>query len=684
MKTQLSEPTSASTWERLTGAPLSDDFLEWPADMFALTDVLLDRSEAYRFALCPPSGSIWPPKGSDDWPGEVGKAALLWSMWLENGQGALPVLLTEQWAVFKERATKPIRLLAEGEDWLMCESLLTLHAIADEACAGLGVAFDRPDGAGCIYRASGRELLARTGSISRIPSYLLRILPRVRTPPTGVSLRSFSRYACQVRAGVEVQWHKVPARRAGTDPNQEHVNMLLLPWPLHLRESDFYPVKDSVQRSAMEPCGFFTFDPSEKLDLELVARTIAAAREEVGSVDVIVFPESAIDESEIAGLETLLERMGVIFLIAGVRQPVPTVGKLPGNWVHMGINSNFEKGGVASDAIEEVWFHIRQNKHHRWSFDKDQLYQYHLGGALHPHVRWWEATDLPRRKVNIVEFGDELTLISLVCEDLAQIDDVSRIVRSVGPTIVITPLLDGPQLTTRWSARYASVMADDPGSAVLTLSSYGMVQRSRPHGREASNVVGLWKDPVRGPREIPLEPGAQGVLLTICSDRATRRTSDGRLPINNTTNIFDVALHQVRIDRDAVAPVTRPAAARGHVFDSQDLTVLTGWAEGLAEVLAYAPERAESLLNAASANAPWRSALGLPEPSQELSEAIVFVRRAVEAATALNSAPAFDTLLLSCRENGAGENGTDRLVRRVLRSTFEQLRTRQLSEARQC
>ena len=202
-------------------------------------------------------------------------------------------------------------------------------------------------------------------------------------------------------------------------------------------------------------------------------------------------------------------------------------------------------------------FHIRQNKHHRWSFDKDQLYEYHLGGALHPHVRWWEATDLPRRKVNIVEFGDELTLISLVCEDLALIDDVSRIVRAVGPTIVITPLLDGPQLTTRWSARYASFMADDPGSAVLTLSSHGMVQRSRPHGHEASKVVGLWKDSVRGPREIPLEPGAQGVLLTICSDRATRRTSDGRLPINNTTNIFDVALHQVRINRDAVAPVIR-------------------------------------------------------------------------------------------------------------------------------
>ena len=194
-KTLGSEPTPASPWERLTGAPISDDFLEWPADLFALTDVILDRSEAYRFALCPPEGETWPPKGHDDWAGEVAKASLAWSMWLEDGTGALPELLTHQWAMFRERDRFPMSALADGQDCLMIEALLPLHAIADEACAGLGVTFDRPDGQGCIYRASGRELLARTGSISRLPCHLLRILPRVRTQSTGVSLRSFSRYA---------------------------------------------------------------------------------------------------------------------------------------------------------------------------------------------------------------------------------------------------------------------------------------------------------------------------------------------------------------------------------------------------------------------------------------------------------------------------------------------------------
>ena len=39
---------------------------------------------------------------------------------------------------------------------------------------------------------------------------------------------------------------------------------------------------------------------------------------------------------------------------------------------------------------------------------------------------------------------------------------------------IYTPLLDGPQLGTCWAARYASGLEDGPGSAVITLSSYGM------------------------------------------------------------------------------------------------------------------------------------------------------------------------------------------------------------------
>lgn len=99
-----------------------------------------------------------------------------------------------------------------------------------------------------------------------------------------------------------------------------------------------------------------------------------------------------------------------------------------------------------------------------------------------------------------------------------------------------------------WAARYASVLPDDPGSAVLTLTSYGMVQGCRPHGRDASPLVGLWKDPVRGLRETPLESGAQGVLVTVCGDRATRRCCDGLYPVDDVTEYCAVNVHQIRVD----------------------------------------------------------------------------------------------------------------------------------------
>lgn len=53
------EPTPASTWLAIAGSPISDDLLEWPADLFALTDVILGRSEAYRFVFSAPSGLEW-------------------------------------------------------------------------------------------------------------------------------------------------------------------------------------------------------------------------------------------------------------------------------------------------------------------------------------------------------------------------------------------------------------------------------------------------------------------------------------------------------------------------------------------------------------------------------------------------------------------------------------------------
>jgi hypothetical protein len=426
-----------------------------------------------------------------------------------------------------------------------------------------------------------------------------------------------------------------------------------------------------------EPFGFYEFAPEGGLDLELLDSVLAAARKEAGSVDIVLLPESAIEANEIEDVERLLDRHGVVWLQAGVRERARELDQLAGNWIHIGVNPRLEKGSSPSEGEGEAWFHIRQNKHHRWSLDESQIYQYHLGGVLHPSIRWWEAIEVPRKAIEFVEVA-ELTIVSLVCEDLAQNDQIAGLIRSVGPTVVLTALLDGPQLTSRWAARYASGLADDPGSAVLTLTSFGMVQRSRPHAREASRVVALWKDPASGVREIPLEAGAQGVLLTVCMDRATRRSADGRWPIENGTHCFNVAIQQI----SAASAGTEPRSPRSrpftpHVLETEDLTVLTAWAEAVAEVLANAPERLDAVLAEARADVAWRDTLRLPQPSPSLSRAIDAMDRLVRTAASVEGATSFDALLAAAADDPPDDDGLDRLVRRALLSMLEQRRTRQ-------
>ena len=190
----------------MAGGLITDEILEWPPDLFALANVVLERAEAFRFALSPVGE--WLPARIPDWARAVEETGREWSVWVEDRRGAVPDLLAEEWSIFRKCLESSLEQLAQGDDQRLCEALLTLHAIADEACAGLGVALDSSDGEASLYRARGRELLVRTGSLARVNTRFLRVLPKVRTPPTGRP--SFSRYACVQGPGIEARWHKMP------------------------------------------------------------------------------------------------------------------------------------------------------------------------------------------------------------------------------------------------------------------------------------------------------------------------------------------------------------------------------------------------------------------------------------------------------------------------------------------
>jgi hypothetical protein len=276
---RVREPTCASSWYAVSGGPITDELLEWPPDLFALANVVLARAEAFRFALSPVE--TWPPSRHRDWAHAVEEAGHRFSIWVEDRTAAMPDLLVE--SGLSQEADTPPPQLATGE-LAMCGAD---HAIADEACAEQNVA----------WTSNATLSIARKGSLARIDARLLRVLPKVRTPPTGRP--AFSRYVCVHGPGVEVRWHKIPARHRGTDLRSEYATLLLLPWPLRVRASDFHPIEGSLQRLTNDPFGFFEFVPAEGLDLDLLDRVLVAARKEAGSVDVVVLPESAVDEREI-------------------------------------------------------------------------------------------------------------------------------------------------------------------------------------------------------------------------------------------------------------------------------------------------------------------------------------------------------------------------------------------------
>src|SRR5262249_60368983 len=109
---RLRQPTLGSTWQAVAGSPVGDELLEWPPDVLRLTDVILERAEAYRFVLSPPDGVLWPPGGDASWGDAVGQTARRWSAWAEDREGAVPELVAEKWGVFRARQGIPLEALA--------------------------------------------------------------------------------------------------------------------------------------------------------------------------------------------------------------------------------------------------------------------------------------------------------------------------------------------------------------------------------------------------------------------------------------------------------------------------------------------------------------------------------------------------------------------------------------------
>ena len=542
----------------LPGALKRDSMPSWPPDVFAIAAYLLRESAAYLRVIeeWPPTTDS-PPEGSgDDKEAWVKKMQKLGRQWHESTDTP-PAPLLDWWQSLLVHRATPLDKIAAIQPLL--HSLVQLCAVADEASVGTGIRYRNKE---LTRLREETRLSAREGVGSsfckEVDPSRARVLPKCHTPQTGLTVRSLSHHlSLWTSQEVIPHWRRYPYRfwrdqEIQESEEQPHsINLLLAPWPRQVRPVAFRPAQPSRGRLDNMPgnFGFFRYqgDPAAAQLEHKVRALFRAASRLTDQVDGIVLPEMALHQQEYEAIRGLAAAEGS-FLIAGVYQPRVDEDNDSGpgrNYLALEVPLS------GTHYIEE-----RQDKHHRWRLDRSQIVQYGLGGQLDPERSWWEYSKTRSRELTFVSLLPWLSLCALLCEDLARQDPVSRLVRSVGPNLVIALLMDGPQLTSRWPARYATVLAEDPGSSVLTLTSLGMCSQSRPPGYSVRRTVALWKDASSGKAiEIDVEPDADGILLNLVRTKDEEWTADGRSDHGAAGYPILAGIHQVKISAEDLKQV---------------------------------------------------------------------------------------------------------------------------------
>jgi hypothetical protein len=408
------------------------------------------------------------------------------------------------------------------EDDKLCEALLQLCAAADEACKGVGLPPATDD-----FEILAWETLDDRGTLcSGIDPTILRVLPKCHTPKVGMTIRSLSHHLSLIPAGdVEPHWYIFESqKKRSVSTAARTLNLLLVPQPRLVLPGNFKETSGPLQNMDKDEFGFFTCDVGERVDISHVAELFDRSLGIAQSVDGVILPELSLAESEYQQLKKVIVEERKAMLVAGVGDAARN-GNFGQNYVRFDIPID-----IAATCEDDRTFVEPQRKHHRWLLDGVQISQYGLNTNLNARKKWWECIDISKRELAFVSLEPWLTLSVLICEDLARQDPVAEFIRSVGPNLVIALLADGPQLAARWPARYATVLADDPGSSVLTLTSVGMVDLCRgPRRMLEARPVALWKDALGGgPYELNLPADAEALLLCLGVDYKEEWSADGR------------------------------------------------------------------------------------------------------------------------------------------------------------
>ncbi|ENM8060821.1 hypothetical protein AB8101_000029 [Vibrio vulnificus] len=496
-----------------------NDLISWPPNVFLILYSLLEYTDKYRLLVSPQPHFAWNKTDKDS-------TELIASQWLE--------LIANQVGKKTQNPHKYLLLIDaihnifNQSNLNKCIYKLMNEPTFSKSTFHLLISIDTIFSKFNIFEYQksanlGTALVIRElwqpkdeyNNLSDSDKKLGVVTFKTNVPQTGLTINNLTHNLTCIKPTVSPKF--IRNTKGKKEFKKNKYNILFLPWPLKIDEDSFNEITSPLDDIMDDYFGFFQYSPTEELSLAPFYASIMSAIQRAGSIDIIVFPECSLDEKTFAKFS---KNLLSIFkehspsLLAGVYDNNIEEGKNSAKLAFIGETGNFEI--------------VEQHKHHRWFLDENQIRAYNLGAALDINKKWWENIPIKRRELLTVHTPDGVKLCPLICEDLARQEPVAQAVRAVGPNLVISLLLDGPQLPNRWPGKYSAVLSDDPGSSVLSVTALGMTLRSTGRGDKPSRTVALWSEPGKGSEPLDLAEDALGIMIELAIEKENMWTLDGR------------------------------------------------------------------------------------------------------------------------------------------------------------
>lgn len=510
----------------------------WPPDVFAVTGTLIERSGCYTLAG-PDANALQTHKA---YLAEISSVVDQWAG-RNFGLFATPKRVNDLWAIIVDShaQTQITDICAYKE---LVDALLRLFAFSDEACKGMG--WDNSIGTSIFSDLALLSFItdikipktipilpyAPNSLCALVPPTAAIVMPKTLTATVGCTIRSLSHHLallpglplCCPEWAITNEYEPLDAYKP--------IRLMVIPFPFSIPSESFVTsLEPQHLMNGNSTAAFFGLKQhwlrtregknvtAKMLFNELVRPLLEKdANKDVAPLTGIIMPECALSEKVADQLAALLSKTSVSFFTTGILKMDSSTGK----------TRNVAKTYVLHRRKRPIV--LEQYKHHRWRLDRAQCEQYGLDFQRTSRAdKWWEQIDVSERKLPFFALRKDMSMTVLICEDLARNDPAMSVVRAVGPNLVIALLMDGPQLNARWPGRYATVLGEDPGSGVLSVTCVAMVDRSNNSwSGEPKRMIGLWRSEDGSGKEIELVENDHAVVLNIHSDLVRQHTLDNR------------------------------------------------------------------------------------------------------------------------------------------------------------